>query len=297
MGLDPNNSNAAALAATLAATLNYGQPQQQQQQTIGSIYANLLGGGTGGQQSLGQQQSSSSGGRPRPPALARVSCQICRKELCNKYFLKSHLLNAHHITADDFMMNQMLNASAAASASNNTSTIDSGNQSEAGNKEASKKHAASDDSMSSEKDATDDLDTNDVNGASKSMLSSFNAALLNYNKQLLNSSEIGVGGASSELGFGNNCNMQPFLFECLDDEASSSAGELNSNFVPCMVYLPVKSKLATSVTLRVALKPLDSAIASGKSGSVEKTTDAAVESTAATTEATPVENDGEASEE
>ena len=45
--------------------------------------------------------------------------------------------------------------------------------------------------------------------------------------------------------------MQPFLFECNDDAYSA-------NFVPCMVYLPVKTKLnASSITIKVTLKPLD----------------------------------------
>jgi hypothetical protein len=44
---------------------------------------------------------SNSKSRSRPPALARVSCQICNKELCNKYFLRSHLLNAHNINMDE----------------------------------------------------------------------------------------------------------------------------------------------------------------------------------------------------
>jgi hypothetical protein len=283
MGLDANNS-AAAIAATLAASLNYSQQQ-------GSL-------GYGG-----QSQS-----RPRPPALARVSCQICRKELCNKYFLKSHLLNAHHITADDFMMNQMLNASAnenneqmqqqqQATTStgdkksladqfdskklnsynnnnnnNGTDTSPSNNASQMLKKLAKK---SSDDSNDeNENDANDEeLEEGQQMAAmmvAKQNLMSFNA-LLNYNKMLNPSGEASAESSSAEGSnlFGNNCNMQPFLFECQDDS------EFNSNFVPCMVYLPVKSKLSTSVTLRVALKPLDSAtIAStaGKAVETSKTT-------------------------
>ena len=87
MGLDQQN-NAAALAATLATLSNYG----------GSMNPLANSGPLPGQ----------TVNKPKPPALARVSCQICRKELCNKYFLKSHLLNAHHITADDLYMNNLL---------------------------------------------------------------------------------------------------------------------------------------------------------------------------------------------
>ena len=52
--------------------------------------------------------------------------------------------------------------------------------------------------------------------------------------------------------YGSECSMQPFLFECRDES-------FLSNFVPCMVYLPVKSKLDSPVSVRVTLKPLDPA--------------------------------------
>jgi hypothetical protein len=62
--------------------------------------------------------------------------------------------------------------------------------------------------------------------------------------------------------------MQPFLFECQDEQLSTN------NFVPCMVYLPVKAKLNSSVTIKVTLKPLDSSITpsspSSSNGSTKK---------------------------
>jgi hypothetical protein len=45
-------------------------------------------------------------------------------------------------------------------------------------------------------------------------------------------------------------NMQPFLIEGHDDDL------FQTNFVPCMVYLPVKSKLSSSVSIKITLKPL-----------------------------------------
>jgi len=77
--------------------------------------------------------------------------------------------------------------------------------------------------------------------------SSFHA-LMNY----AGSPKGGEGGHDSmnTLAFGAGCNMQPFLFECKDES-------FVSNFVPCMVYLPVKSKLEMPVNIKVTLKPLD----------------------------------------
>lgn len=41
-------------------------------------------------------------------------CTICKKEVCNKYFLKSHLLNKHGVQLDDYLAAQ--NAASAATA-------------------------------------------------------------------------------------------------------------------------------------------------------------------------------------
>ena len=30
-------------------------------------------------------------------------CNICKKEVCNKYFLKSHLLNKHGVQLEDYL--------------------------------------------------------------------------------------------------------------------------------------------------------------------------------------------------
>ena len=31
-----------------------------------------------------------------------VTCLICNKELCNKYFLRQHLINSHKTTIDEY---------------------------------------------------------------------------------------------------------------------------------------------------------------------------------------------------
>ena len=286
MGIDPN-TNAAALAA-LAASLNYSQ-----------------GLNNSNNNNLSSNNQSS---KPKPPALARVSCQICRKELCNKYFLKSHLLNAHHINADEFFMNslndlpQQQQSEKLFSELNKKFNIFNNNANESTNQQSQRQTQSPTASMRStssvynangnsnkvkvstktngsnhtdneieegqqvdednqQNNSDEEDEQNNANNAAAAMLAnhmSFNA-LLNYNKIMNTNNNNGV--TNPLIGSGNpidnnnsSCNnMQPFLFECQDES-------FNSNFVPCMVYLPVKSKLDSSITLKVTLKPLDNII-------------------------------------
>ena len=277
MGLDPNaniNNNAAlaALAASFASQFNQANTINSSTSTINnaSSPSNLLGGGN----------------KPKPPALARVSCHICRKELCNKYFLKSHLLNAHQITADDFLMNSLTdNTNMMSQMSENVNKkfnllngIKSNIYQNSQEQEQEQINENEDDdeieegqSLASGQQQQQQQNTADMIAAKQSIMSI--NALLNYNKIMngdtsLQTSQTAAAtaaaaalmavsnGNGAELttagsSFGSACNMQPFLFECNDDEYSA-------NFVPCMVYLPVKTKLnASSITIKVTLKPLD----------------------------------------
>jgi hypothetical protein len=112
----------------------------------------------------------------------------------------------------------------------------------------------------SENEDEDQMESS-ANDAMLANQTAFNA-LLNYNKLMNGNGELSLPGNLPLIGAGNpasaaanadfgSCNMQPFLFECQDET-------FNSNFVPCMVYLPVKNKLGSSITLKVTLKPLDS---------------------------------------
>ena len=289
MGLDPSlNNNAAAIAATIAASLNYGQ-----------------NGLTG----LSNSSSNQSQNKPRPPALARVSCHICRKELCNKYFLKSHLLNAHHITADDFLINSLVEAqskekliknelfdfskkmggsldkqplSPTASMRSNSSGYNGGHnlrnknmrQASTKNEEDEIEEGQQVDEGNNMNSENDEEEQDTAAALMKQNLMSFNA-LLNYNKMMngdnSSSSQAAAAAAAALMAssdgensgsFGTSCNMQPFLFECQEES-------FNTNFVPCMVYLPVKSKLGSSITIKVTLKPLDASASAGNiNGSV-----------------------------
>jgi len=48
--------------------------------------------------------------------------------------------------------------------------------------------------------------------------------------------------------------MQPFMIE-YDNE--NNKHDLGKFFMPCVIYLPVKSKLNDSISVRVKLKPVD----------------------------------------
>ena len=287
MGLDTSMSNnAAAIAATIAASFNYGQAN------VGGTLNSSLSGGT-------SSSSGSSGtNKPKPPALARVSCHICRKELCNKYFLKSHLLNAHQITADDFLMNSLTDSQSGNAQSNEKKPIgkstklrrefaDEDDEAESSGELEEGQQTTLSDNEESERTTTDA----EMIAAKQNMMSF--SALLNYNKILngdtsLQTSQTAAAAAAAaalmaaastssnadEVGssFGSACNMQPFLFECQEEAFSA-------NFVPCMVYLPVKSKLSSSITVKVTLKPLDQSLAnptahsSKENGSVNESGD------------------------
>lgn len=254
--LDPSNS--VALAAQLAASFG----------------------------NLGQLSSSQSNnnGKSRPPALARVICHICRKELCNKYFLKSHLLNAHQITADDFLINSLVeqqqqqsqqneklfknvdfleltkklsmfnNNFEAAVNNNNNSGGEMKSKSKSGaSRDRDDEHQQSDESESTTRQGAKrkcnqegyEEDNESSNGSTPRHLAS-------KSKPKASSSSSDLANMAMSLATGIDSNsaykMQPFLFECQDEAA---------NIFPCMVYLPVGSKLSKSITMKVTLKPVD----------------------------------------
>jgi len=162
----------------------------------------------------------------------------------------------------------IFNGGASSNTNNNSSLKNNYNQDQDDNENQDDEDGDDDDL---EEGQSSSQNTADMIAAKQSLMSI--NALLNYNKimngdtslqtsqtaaataaaaalmsaEASSSSAALIGGSS----FGSACNMQPFLFEC-NDEAYSA------NFVPCMVYLPVKTKLtANSITIKVTLKPLD----------------------------------------
>lgn len=67
-----------------------------------------------------QQQTTAKAGKSTSSINMDSFCNICKKEVCNKYFLKSHLLNKHGIQLEDYlaMQQQTSGQSGPAAASN-----------------------------------------------------------------------------------------------------------------------------------------------------------------------------------
>jgi hypothetical protein len=199
--------------------------------------------------------------KPRPPALARVICHICKKELCNKYFLRSHLQNAHNITVDEGFMPSSQNT-----INDNGSDLERRDRRGGKCDNGSSRYNDGDNNSDNMNNTTldnSDNDENEIDIDSKheqvtaiseyeeqmsklqttlNKTALFNYSLLNSNLPFLNPPNSAATSAGS--------NMQPFLIEGHDDDL------FQTNFVPCMVYLPVKSKLSSSVSIKITLKPL-----------------------------------------
>ena len=58
-------------------------------------------GSNSSKRSNGGSASSSSGKWKEPQNSSRVTCELCNKELCNKYFLRTHKINKHGMMPED----------------------------------------------------------------------------------------------------------------------------------------------------------------------------------------------------
>ncbi len=65
-------------------------------------------------------------------------CTICKKEVCNKYFFKTHLLNKHNITLEDYLAGNM-----AQSNNNNNNPSSTGSLSSASSSSSSSSSSTS----------------------------------------------------------------------------------------------------------------------------------------------------------
>nr|CAD2138227.1 unnamed protein product [Meloidogyne enterolobii] len=88
--------NATMLAKLSAELASVSQASQQQHGSSGLLFQNGL--------SLGQ--SGQVGSKPPPPkrqysSTSKNFCDLCNKEVCNKYFLRTHMLKMHNIVIDE----------------------------------------------------------------------------------------------------------------------------------------------------------------------------------------------------
>lgn len=61
--------------------------------------SNFMGSGSSGRSKSGSREGLSKWKEPQNSA--RVTCDLCNKELCNKYFLRTHKINKHGIMPED----------------------------------------------------------------------------------------------------------------------------------------------------------------------------------------------------
>jgi hypothetical protein len=176
---------------------------------------------------------------PLPTSYLKAYCELCNKELCNKYFLKSHMLNAHNINID--------NDSDSQNDIEATSTVVSSNRKTVLNKKQLKIKSVALEFSSSTSPKSEIETKYSTNKTDNSVLEStqkiFNELYRSYLPPATPNSPEPQNQTSK-------FDMQPFLIE-------SKEKKFSENFVPCLVYLPVKNRIQTTIQLQLQLKPLD----------------------------------------
>ncbi|CAF1181236.1 unnamed protein product, partial [Adineta ricciae] len=166
-----------------------------------------------------------------PQVQLRVTCQVCKKELCNKYFLRAHMRNVHNISVDDLRLTQQ-----QSSTSNSTPQL-----SPSSDLQSSKStYSLSSNILST---STTAIPTDLNNSVTRLVRSSSNDNDLNGHLTDSDESEnLHLTTTTSKMLTNDNNNnnnllsMQPFLVESDDDLYKDL-------FVPCMVYLPCRHRV------------------------------------------------------
>ena len=177
---------------------------------------------------------------PLPTSYLKAYCELCNKELCNKYFLKSHMLNTHNINIDDNEPQIDMETAAATAAA---ATVSSVNRRFVMQKKQQKIKN------------TIEPQKNEIE--TKYSTKTDNSVLLDSPQKIFNElyrsclpSTIQTQTNGTEVQNSSKFDMQPFLIE-------SQEKRFNENFVPCLVYLPVKNRIQSTIQLQLQLKPLD----------------------------------------
>lgn len=176
-----------------------------------------------------------------PQVQLRVTCQVCKKELCNKYFLRAHMRNVHNLSVDDLRLIQPATSPKSESPSSKqtfslSSNLLSTNETNSTSNENETNHfnGHTTDSNESEsfhipKDFTSYSLSSPLTTTATTIKSSTNDNNNNNNRLL---------------------SMQPFLVESDDDLYKDL-------FVPCMVYLPCRHRVTKPLEISLRLKPVD----------------------------------------
>jgi hypothetical protein len=188
---------------------------------------------------------------------SRVQCVICSKELCNKYFLRQHLINVHKTSVEDYnekfdiistksLDEEDLESQKMKLQSNHLKFLSliSGNKSF---KRRKRQYSECSSVSSSSSSSISAYSVGDLSSSSSSSCSS--TMSLKTRRLFKRQNKVFVEKKKKEIDADGDVDMQQFLLESSDDVFCS-------NFMPCMVYLPVKYKLNESVSVNLTLKPI-----------------------------------------
>ncbi|CAF1462187.1 unnamed protein product [Adineta steineri] len=189
-----------------------------------------------------------------PQVQLRVTCQVCKKELCNKYFLRAHMRNVHNISVDDLRLIQQQSTT-----SNSTSQLSpcSDQQSSKSTFSLSSNLLSSTSTIPTDMNFTSTIkrsisNDNDLNGHTTDSNESENINLNNLLSSSSTTTTTITNKTSTNDSNNNNrlLSMQPFLVESDDDLYKDL-------FVPCMVYLPCRHRVTKPLEVSLRLKPVD----------------------------------------
>jgi len=203
-------------------------------------------------------------------AMDRVKCLMCQKEVCNKYFLRQHVQSRHKITFEEyieaygvnFQRKNARNPNPASSPASLAAHLLS-QRSKPSNKlphrsstggqvmrpsrsvtsecpdSATRKRKFSNASSRSETESYDTVSSS----------SNFKKSRQTTDESLFSDQLLRLTNSAEEQGFSD---LQAFVVEG-DEECE----EFQQYFRPSMIYLPVRTKLSDSISLKVRLRPVE----------------------------------------
>ncbi|KAI0987953.1 hypothetical protein GJ496_001164, partial [Pomphorhynchus laevis] len=235
--------------------------------------------------------------KSQSPAQTRVTCKICNKELCNKYFLRSHMMNVHNIFAEESLPSQQQvkrehddisrDVKLEAVIDHQTTTSHRLMQQQHHDYMQLHHHQYQENQenpqVSSSREYGEHFNNNttaacgqfrcpicgdhlnsqdEYNEHSKNVhgIATSSALVATAAKRSFNNTTTLAGDLFSEFlsppkckegrpNFPGFSGMQPFIFESDDTRFAD-------HFVPCMVYLPIKSRVHSTVSFNLRLKPV-----------------------------------------
>ncbi|CAF1042477.1 unnamed protein product, partial [Brachionus calyciflorus] len=171
-----------------------------------------------------------------------LKCRMCMKEFKNKPLLKQHVLNSHKIKFTEYLSKygsiEQSNTSLARSILlNNLFNL---NQSPS-KKFKKQKLSAVADTGRKRKNSGNSIGHSSIESSAskKSRTSSDECDMNDMVKQC-------------QSLYDNTQNLQAFMIE--KDESEQDE---NTNFTPCLIYLPVKGKINNQISVRIKLKPVN----------------------------------------